>query len=83
VELKGGVEQNGVPPFQYEWSSSVDGPLGGGEVLTATLTAQVKAGDVLSNTISLQVTDANGQQGGDSVTIVVHRVYLPLVMRNH
>ncbi len=83
VTLEGVVELYGAEPFSYEWSSSVNGYLGSGEILTAPLTADAKTGQVFSNTIKLLVTDANGQQGSDAVTIIVYSVYLPVLLRNY
>lgn len=83
VLLSASVVQYGTPPFTYEWSSSIDGFLGSGDTLTAPLTADGKQGQVISNTITLRVTDANGQQGTDTTIVFVKiGVYLPVVIKN-
>jgi hypothetical protein len=82
VSFSGSVLEQGKAPFTYEWSSSHDGFLGNGESLEAPLTAAVAHGSVVSHTITLQVIDANGQQGTDSTMVYVKTgVYLPLVTK--
>lgn len=73
-------------PFTYEWLSSHDGLLGTGATITATLTPvmhpdQAEAG---SHTITVKVTNANGQVRTASIVLNVlpRGVYLPLVRRN-
>jgi hypothetical protein len=82
VSFSGSVVQYGKPPFTYEWYSSYDGFLGSGQTITAPLTTEVRTG-IISHTISLQVTDANGQEGADSTMVFVKTaIHLPLVLRN-
>jgi hypothetical protein len=81
VTLSGSVVQYGSPPFSYAWSSSQDGPLGNGASLTVPLSGAIKGGEVISQTISLKVTDANGQRGMASVQVSVQPdVYLPVII---
>jgi hypothetical protein len=82
VTFEGHVMQYGLEPFTYEWYSSHDGFLGSGDTIMAPLTGAVEKGDLISHTISLQVTDANGQEGADSVAVFVRTaIYLPIVLR--
>jgi hypothetical protein len=77
------VGENGMPPFTYEWYSSSDGFLGSGATLQAPLSTALGKGEVLDHVISLEVTDANGQQGTATVNVFVKTaVYLPLIMRS-
>ena len=82
VNLTGSVLQYGRPPFTYEWSSSRSGPLGTGANVTAALSAAVQDGAVVSQIISLEVTDANGQRGVASTTVTVQpTIYLPGIVK--
>jgi hypothetical protein len=83
VSFTGAVTGQGTPDFEYAWYSSYSGLLGTGPTIQATLTAALLKSDVVSHTITLKVTDANGQQGSDSLMVFVKpAVYLPLVLRN-
>jgi hypothetical protein len=58
--------------------------LGTGPAIDVPLWPTLVKGDLTNHTITLQVTDANGQQGSDSVEVMVRAgVYLPVVLRNH
>lgn len=82
VNLSGSVEQYGKAPYSYEWHSSHDGFLGSGEAISVALSAAIKEGGVVSHTISLQVTDANGQMGSDSTMVLVRpTMFLHLVLK--
>ena len=83
VTLSGSVVDYGTAPFTFEWTSSLDGFLGSGQTLATPLLSEAKAGQVVSNTITLHVIDAHGLQGTDSVTVFVRLpVYLPLINKN-
>jgi hypothetical protein len=79
-----GTASGGLPPYSYLWSSSKDGVLGTGPALTiAGLLPDVHSGHVQPNTITLLVTDANGQTATDTVDVnVALLAYLPLVVRD-
>jgi hypothetical protein len=83
VTLSGSVTEAGLAPFTYEWYSSYDGYLGQGAVLQAVLSPALGKNMLANNTITLHVTDANGQQGSDTVDVLVRAgLYLPLVLRD-
>jgi hypothetical protein len=83
VTFRGSVVQQGKAPFTYEWFSSHDGFLGSGSTITVPLTPAIAKGNLVSHTISLQVTDVNGQQDTDSIMVVVNAaVYLPVTFRD-
>jgi hypothetical protein len=83
VTFSGSVVQFGKPPFTYNWYSDHDGFLGSEATITAPLTAAIREGEAVSHTITLQVTDANGQQSAASTTVFVKpTIYLPLVRKN-
>jgi hypothetical protein len=74
----------GKEPYTFTWYSSVQGYLGTGPSIDVPLWPALVKGDLTSHTITLQLTDANGQQGSDSVEVMVSAtIYLPLVLRNH
>jgi hypothetical protein len=84
LTFSGLVAQNGKAPFTYEWYSSHNGFLGDGATIQAPLSGAVEKGELISHTISLQVTDANGQEGAASQVIFVRTAsYLPVVLRDH
>jgi hypothetical protein len=75
--------QGGQAPFAYEWHSSHDGLLGTEAMINTSLTAAVGKSTVISHTISLEVIDANGQEGADSIQVFIRpAVYLPLILKN-
>jgi hypothetical protein len=79
-----GSGSGGVAPLSYEWFSSVDGFLGSGATLeNVLLTDNSKTGVPAPNTITLRVTDANGQMA--TATTAVHiptpLLYLPVVVK--
>jgi hypothetical protein len=77
-----GIVTGGKPPYTFKWSSSVDGILGNMQAIIAELTGAVKAGEVITHAIELEVTDANGQSGSATVLIkVLARVYLPPILK--
>ena len=79
-----GEANYGRAPYTFAWYSSVQGFLGTGPAIDVPLWPALVKGDLADHTITLQVTDANGQQGSDSVQVLVRAaVYLPLVLRNH
>ncbi|MBN1658530.1 MAG: hypothetical protein JXA93_09030 [Anaerolineae bacterium] len=83
VTLSGEVVQHGMAPFTYEWYSSYQGFLGSGETLEVPLWAAIVKGDLTQHTITLHVTDANGQEGSDAVEVSVNAsIYLPLVVKS-
>jgi len=82
VTFSGSVVQHGQAPFTYEWYSSHDGFLGSGATIEAPLTGAAQKGTVISHTISLQVVDANGQEGAASEMVFVRTaVYLPIILK--
>jgi hypothetical protein len=83
VTFKGSAEF-GKEPYTFDWYSSHDGLLGSGQTLDAILTGAVEKGSLVSHTITLQVTDANGQKGAASENVYVRTaVYLPIVLKGH
>ena len=83
VTFQGSVLQHGKQPFTYVWSSSYDDLLGTGATITAPLLSAILENDVVSHTISLEVTDANGQKGTDSTTVLVWpTIYLPGILKS-
>jgi hypothetical protein len=83
VSFSGTVSQYGTPPFSYEWRSNYDGFLGNGQAIAAPLTTALAKGNVVTHTITLKVTDANGQLGSASSTVLVRAAaYMPIVVRN-
>ncbi|MGD8819069.1 MAG: DUF6345 domain-containing protein [Anaerolineae bacterium] len=81
VTFNGSVTQ-GKAPYTYEWYSSHDGLLGSEATSEASLSGAVEKGELISHTISLQVTDANGQEGADSRVVFVRTAaYLPIILR--
>lgn len=83
VTFQGTVEERGTAPFTYAWQSSYSGPLGSGATLEAPLPAAILKSSLISHTITLQVTDANGQSGTASRMVYVRAaLYLPLVIRD-
>lgn len=69
-------------PFTYEWLSSHDGLLGTGSTITATLTSATHAGQVSSHTITVKVTNANGQSRTASIVLSVPPpIYLPTILK--
>jgi hypothetical protein len=78
-----GSAEFGKEPYTFDWYSSHDGFLGSGQTLPAMLTGAVEKGSLVSHTITLQVTDANGQKGAASENVYVRTaVYLPIVLKN-
>jgi hypothetical protein len=79
-----GSASGGMPPYSYLWSSSKDGILGTGPMLTIPgLSPDVHGTSIQPNTITLLVTDANGQTATDSVDVTVYAaVYMPVVLKN-
>jgi hypothetical protein len=83
IAFSGSVVQGGQAPFAYEWHSSHDGLLGTEAMINTSLTAAVGKSTVISHTISLEVIDANGQEGADSIQVFIRpAVYLPLILKN-
>lgn len=73
-------DQKAIPAYGYNWSSDVDGFLGSGEDLYAN---ELTAG---WHTITLSVTDADGELSSDSVRIAIGQtcqVNLPLVFKGY
>ena len=58
------IEDGEIAPTAYEWSSDKDGTLGQGALLSAGLSAG-------EHTVTVTVTDSDGQRGSASVTIHV------------
>lgn len=61
IELRGTADY-GQAPYTFEWTSDSDGFLGNGDVIRTTLNSNERDGFILQNTITLTVTDANGQK---------------------
>jgi hypothetical protein len=81
VVLKGSA-QSGQPPYSFDWYSSRDGYLGSGATLPTTLSGGLEKGALVPHTISLQVTDANGQNGTAAEDLFVRTgIYLPMVLK--
>lgn len=82
IAFSGSVVQHGKPPFTFEWSASHDGPLGTGASIVAPLSTSVKGSYLYTQTVSLQVTDANGQHGTATTTVLIQAaLYLPVLYR--
>ena len=82
VSLIGSVVQNGKPPFTYKWTASGNGALGSGASITAPLNTVIKGSNIYSQTISLDVMDANGEHGtATTVVYVLASTYLPIVFK--
>jgi hypothetical protein len=78
-----GSAKSGVAPYTFDWYSSHDGFLGSGESIDAILTGAVEKGSLVSHTITLQATDANGQKGAASENVYVRTaIYLPIVLKD-
>ncbi|MCO6450765.1 MAG: PKD domain-containing protein [Caldilineales bacterium] len=78
ADVSGGYE-----PFTYEWSSSRDGVLGTNETVHAALSFSLRSeqSEPTAHTITLKVTNANGQVRTDSIVVMVSvpPVYMPLM----
>ena len=60
------------------WTSSLEGALGNGSSLT---TSGLRVG---THTITLAVTDSNGNVGTETIQVFIGaKVYLPIMLRNH
>jgi hypothetical protein len=79
-----GTASGGTAPYSFQWSSSADGILGTGPSLTIPgLHPDLHGSQIQPNTITLLVTDANGQTATDSVDVTVFLLrYLPLIIKN-
>jgi hypothetical protein len=79
-----GSASGGLPPYSFHWSSSKDGDLGSGDMLTVPgLSPDVHGGQNQPNMITLLVMDANGQTATDMVDVTVYTpVYIPIVLKN-
>ncbi|MSP12520.1 MAG: hypothetical protein EXR62_06135 [Chloroflexi bacterium] len=66
-------------PFTYEWTSSVGGILGQSATITATLAPALHGDEASSQTLSIKVTNANGQVRTTSIMVNVqpNSIYLP------
>jgi hypothetical protein len=78
-----GTASGGTAPYTYQWSSSIDGPLGTGAVLTIPgLHNSLHDSNWPPNVITLSVTDANGLQSTATVDVTVYlQTYLPVVLK--
>jgi hypothetical protein len=82
IALAGSAEF-GQEPYTFDWYSSHDGFLGSGATLVTTLSGAVEKGALVLHTLSLRVTDANGQTGTAAEELFVRTaVYLPIILRN-
>ncbi len=82
ISLTGSVVQYGKPPFTYSWTANGQGPLGSGASITAALSTEIKSSNIYSQTISLDVRDANGQHGTATTTVfVLSGLYLPVLSK--
>lgn len=76
----------GFGPFTYDWSSSVDGPLGTGAEMMAALSgaAHPEQDGPTPHSISVKITNANGQSRTLAVGVTVGRpVYMPMHLHAH
>lgn len=65
-------EDGVLPPTALQWSSDVDGILGTGPVLERGLTGPDCG--LTQHTVTLEVTDSDGRQDTDSITIAVGQI---------
>ncbi len=76
----------GFGPFTYDWSSSVDGPLGTGAEIMAALSgaAHPEQDGPTPHSISVKITNANGQSRTLTVGVNVGRpIYMPMHLFAH
>jgi hypothetical protein len=67
-----GKAKFGTSPYTYNWYSDIDGYLGSGsKISTSKLSACVKNGEVVPHTITLEVTDNNGNTGSDMIDVII------------
>ena len=60
----------GEPPYEYVWESDIDGVIGTGASLSSSnLSVGQRDEEILPNTIKLKVTDQNGNQDIDLISI--------------
>ncbi|MFN8474915.1 MAG: DUF6345 domain-containing protein [Anaerolineae bacterium] len=73
----------GYAPFTYEWVSDRDGVLGTTDSLTHILSPAMRDGETATHTISLKVTNANGQSRVVSTVVNVqpYPLFLPGILK--
>jgi len=70
-------------PFTYQWTSSVSGNLGTEATVTARLAPAMRDGEVNPETISVKVTNGNGQSRTENVQVTVpaYNLSLPAIYK--
>ncbi len=79
----GGAASGGTPPYTFEWTSSLDGVLGSGDILTGVaLHPDLRSANLSPNVITLLVRDANSLEATATVDLdVLPMIYLPIIVR--
>jgi hypothetical protein len=54
------IAMGGTPPYSFEWTSNIDGPLGSGSSIQTTLSVGYKGADLVMHSITVAVTDNAG-----------------------
>lgn len=67
----GASVSGGEPPYEYIWESHIDGVIGTGASFSSNLSVGQRDEEILPHTIKLKVTDQNGNQGIDIVSVKV------------
>jgi hypothetical protein len=79
-----GTASGGFGPFAYQWTASRDGDLGTGPEITIPMTYSPRPGEsgVSEQTITLSVTNANGQVRSVSIAVnVMAPIFLPMTVK--
>jgi hypothetical protein len=79
IVFKGEVT-GGTAPYTFEWNSSSDGTLGYSLNIVRGLGSEIKSGEVLEVTVSLQATDSNGLISTATVTLKINPIlWMPFI----
>ena len=81
INFEGSIS-GGTEPYFIQWTSSSDGFLGAEKNILHAIGSQVKGGSLFQPTVTLQVTDANGLIGSDTIILNINPVFwIPLINR--
>lgn len=61
----------GEPPYKYIWESNIDGVIGTGASFSSNLSVGQRDEEILPHTIKLKVTDQNGNQDIDLISVKI------------